>query len=308
MPTIYFDEQISDDQRRRELYAGALFVYSAGKSSRALCALAQEMCEAHFHPHNPTEAQHHLPVEKFIEILAELKPKFIHHPECKRLISEMLQELGCDPQRTYFDVPRLRTACAGDYLNSGLAYAFKPHRDTWYSPPMCQLNWWLPVYPIATQNAMAFHPNYWDAPVKNSSAEFDYQVWNETGRKAAGQQGKQDTRRQSEALEPLALETDLRVVCPPGGVIVFSASQMHSTVPNTSDETRISIDYRTVHLDEVETMTGAVNIDSQCSGTTMMDYLRCSDFEHLPQEIVDRYMQHTLEPRYPTPPEYLAAD
>ena len=308
MTTVYFDESIHDDQRRRALYDGALFVYSAGQYSRELCELAQEMCEEHFHPYAPVEAQHHLPVEQFIQILSELKPKFIHHPECKRLISGMLHELGCHSERTYFDVPRLRTACAGDYLNSGLAYAFKPHRDTWYSPPMCQLNWWLPVYPVAANNAMAFHPQYWDQPVKNSSAEFNYQVWNETGRKDAKAQGKSDTRRQSEALEPMLLEPDVRVVCPPGGVIVFAAAQMHSTVPNTSDLTRFSIDYRTVHLDEVETMSGAVNIDSQCSGTTMMDYLRCSDFQRFPQETVDRYLQHELTPVYPTASEYLAVD
>ena len=82
--------------------------------------------------------------EKCAEILAELKPKFIHHPKSKEYIQGILAEVGCDPEKTYFDVPRMRTAFPGDYLKTGIAYAFHPHRDTWYSASMCQINWWMP--------------------------------------------------------------------------------------------------------------------------------------------------------------------
>src|SRR2546425_8585889 len=33
------------------------------------------------------------------------------------------RELGCDLSRTYFDVPRMRTATSDAYLTAGLAYA-----------------------------------------------------------------------------------------------------------------------------------------------------------------------------------------
>ena len=108
--------------------------------------------------------------ERYVEILAELKPTFIHHPRAKELIAGLLSELGCDIERTYFDVPRLRTMAHGEYLNAGLAYQFHPHRDTWFSAPHQQLNWWLPVYEIESENSMAFHPQYFDRPVRNSSA------------------------------------------------------------------------------------------------------------------------------------------
>lgn len=305
MTAIFFDRNIPDDDRRRQLYDGEIFVYSPSKSTIEFCEFAKTMCEEYFHPHAPPEAQHHLPVERYTEILAELKPTFIHHPESKRLIRGILQELNCDLQRTYFDVPRLRTACAGDYLSSGLAYAFKPHRDSWYSTPMCQLNWWLPIYPVESNNVMAFHMNYWDHPVKNSSQEFNYQDWNNRGRKAAHNQGKVDTRRQSEALEEMALEPDLRLVCNPGGLIIFSATQMHSTVPNSSQSTRFSIDFRTVHLDEVETDSGAKNVDGESTGTTMMDYLRGSDLEHFSTDVIDRYAKRKPSAEYPTSAELM---
>ncbi len=293
MTNVFFNSDIGDDERRNGLYNGELYVYTPSTGTKALIAVAREICEELFAPCHPAEAQHHLPVEKFSEILKELKPRFIHDPRCKEIIPLLLQEHGCDLDRTYFDVPRLRTAAAGDYLNSGLAYAFKPHRDTWYSPPMCQLNWWLPVYDIEADNGMAFYPHYWNRAIRNSSNEFNYQIWNETGRKQAHHQGKEDTRVQSEALEELELNPELRLVTEPGGMIVFSAAHLHGTVPNTTQRTRISIDFRTVHLDELETDTGAPNLDSHCTGTTIRDYLRGTDRTQLPEEIIACFDEST---------------
>ncbi len=299
MNTVFFNADVTDDVRRQQLYQGQLFVDTQSESTRALCAFAREMCEQAFAPHHPQEAQYHLEVEEYIAILAELKPKFIHHPRCKELIARILDEAGCDLDRTFFDVPRLRTSTAHGYLTSGLAYDFKPHRDTWYSTPMCQLNWWLPVYEIESNNGMAFHTNYWDRPIKNSSNEFNYQEWNQNGRKAAVKQTEKDTRKQSAALEPLELNPELRLVTEPSGTVIFSAAHLHSSVPNTSEKTRFSIDFRTVHLDELETDTGAHNIDSACRGTTIRDYLRGSDLNHVPDPIVTYFEESTLSPWEP---------
>jgi hypothetical protein len=295
MNAIHYDADLHDDVRREQLYDGRLFVYSPRPSTIALCDLAREMCESAFAPYDPREAQHHLSVEKYVEILAKLKPQFIHHPKCKEIIPAILEDRHCELDKTYFDVPRLRTVTSDGYLTSGLGYAFKPHRDTWYSPPMCQLNWWLPVYEITPENAMAFHPHYWDRPIQNSSREFNYQQWQQTGRKAAPKLVSSDTRRQSEALEPIELEPQLRLITQPGGMIVFSAAHLHSTVPNLSGVTRFSIDFRTVHLDDLIARHGAPNIDSACSGTTIHDYLRGSDRSNLPQTICEEFEGMTSE-------------
>ena len=289
MSTVFYDKQVDDYTRRRDLYDGQIYVYSPSPATLALCQVAREMSEAAFAPYHPVEAQHHMSVEEYTEVLKTLKPAFIHDPRCKHLIRNVLNEAGCDLERTYFDVPRLRTATSNEYLTSGLAYAFKPHRDTWYSPPQCQLNWWLPVYEIQSENCMAFHTQYWDRPLKNSSNEFNYQDWNVKGRKAAHNQGKTDTRRQSEALEPVQLDPQLRIVPEPGGLIIFSAAHLHSTVPNTSGNTRLSIDFRTVHLDELADNSGAPNLDSSCRGTTIGDYLKGTDFSHIPENVQKAY-------------------
>ena len=291
MGTIYVDSPRSEDERRQRLYAGDLFVHSPTKSSQELCALARTLSEEAFAPHDPPVAQESMPAEEYAGILADLKPKFIHHPQAKELIRGMFAELGCDIEKTYFDVPRLRTMAHGEYMKAGLALQFHAHRDTWFSAPHAQLNWWLPVYEVEAENSMAFHLRYFDQPVKNSSSEYDYDEWTRTGRQQAAQQIEKETRKQPEAQEELELTPDVRVIAPVGGVLIFSGAQLHSTVPNTTERTRFSIDFRTVNLDDLVNGNAAPNVDSECTGTNLGDFLRASDLAPLPEEIIGRYRE-----------------
>jgi hypothetical protein len=290
---IYVDSKLSDDMRRQELYRGSIFLHSPSSSSLRLCRLAQELIEEALAPFDPLRAHENLPAEKCAEILGVLKPKFIHHPKAKEYLRGMLEEVGCDLGKTYFDVPRMRTAFSGEYLKSGIAYAFHPHRDVWYSAPFCQINWWMPIYEINSENCMAIHPHYWDRAVKNGSSQYNYYKWNMESRHNAAQHVKADTRVQPHAEEPMELDPQLRMVCNVGGAYQFSAAQMHSTVPNSSSVTRFSIDFRTVHLDDVVNRIGAPNVDSACTGTTMGDYLRGTDLSHLPDNAMALYRDGT---------------
>ena len=167
-----------------------------------------------------------------------------------------MSEQGVALDKLYFDVPRLRSAYPSHFLSSGIAYAFHPHRDTWYSAPMCQINWWIPAYQLETNNSMGFYPRYFDESVKNNSQIYNYYEWNTANRASAAQHVKQDTREQpkpQQELDPLTI----RYLPPPGGVIVFSGAQLHETVPNTTDLARYSIDFRTVHFDDVIAGRGA---------------------------------------------------
>jgi hypothetical protein len=289
MNTIFFDAPIDDDRRRSLLYQGQLFVYSPSPSSAALCAFAREMIQDAFGSLDPLKAQYSMPVEKYVEIVAQLKPKFIHHPKSKQLIPAILKEFGCDLSKTYFDVPRLRTATSDGYLTSGIAYAFHPHRDTWYSAPFCQLNWWLPVYEIQSENSLAFHPRYWTQPLQNGSHRYNYYKWIKESRQYAADYINEDPRDQPRIEEPVEIEPQTRIVCEVGGIILFSGSQLHSTVPNTAGSARFSIDFRTIHLDDVTAKRGAPNIDSACTGTTLGDFLQGSNLSHVPEDLVDLY-------------------
>ena len=290
---ILFDSRIDEPKRREQLYQGAVFVYSPSPAALKFCKFTQELVETAFRPHDPRKIQEYIPVERCVEILADLKPKFIHHRESKELIQGLLAERGCDLTKTYFDVPRLRTAFPSDYLASGIAYAFHPHRDTWYSAPFSQINWWMPVYEIYPENSMAFHPRYWDEKAVNSSNTYNYYEWNRKSRQNAAQHVKADTRIQPRPEVPLAPDPQVRLVANVGGVMLFSSAQLHSTVPNTAGLTRYSIDFRTVHLDDVWHKCGAPNIDSASTGTTLRDYIRASDFTPIPEKAVELYFDGT---------------
>ncbi len=288
MTAVHFDASTTDDTRRQRLYAGDIFINSASDGSRAMAELARKMLENAFAPHDPRTIHRQLTPERVAEILGTLKPQFVHHPECKRLIRQLLTESNVDVDKTYFDVPRLRSAYPSHFLSSGIAYAFHAHRDTWYSAPFCQINWWFPIYPIEAGNAMAFYPDYFDRPVKNNSEIYNYYEWNSNSRATAAKHVKSDTREQPKPQEKIAPPT----VCylpPSSGVILFSGAQLHETVPNTTDMARYSIDFRTVHFDDVVEHRGAANLDSRCTGTTMRDYLRASDLKHIPEDVISTY-------------------
>jgi Phytanoyl-CoA dioxygenase (PhyH) len=293
MTAIYFDSPNPDELRRQRLYQGELYVFSPRPSTIALRNHAREMIEEAFDGIDPEFAQYSLPVEEYVAIGAPLKPAFIHHPKTKQLIQKVLEDLRCDMLKTYLDVPRLRLTTSDGYLTAGVGYAFQPHRDTWYSAPMCQLNWWLPIYDFEAESAMAFHPVYWDRPVKNGSSEFNYYDWNRQGRKGAAQHIHKDTRKQPYPEEPINLDPQIRVVCPAGGIVLFSPAHLHSTVPNTSGRTRYSMDFRTVHWDDVVVKAGAPNLDSEPTGTSLRDFMRGTDLAPFPSEVLELYETET---------------
>jgi hypothetical protein len=289
MTVVYFDSPMSDEERREKLFAGDLFVYSPTPQSLALVEFARQMTEEAFAPYSPPDAQHHLASGAYVDVLARLKPTFINHPRSKELVGEVIGGLGADREQTYFDVPRLRSMTS-EFLNAGLTLQFETHRDTWFSAPFCQVNWWMPVYDVVETNVMAFHPRYFSQGARNSSRDYDYFEWVETGRKAAAAQVDVETRKQPELEEEIEMRPDIRLITPPGGVIIFSGAQLHTTVPNTSGRTRFSIDFRTVHRSDVEQRRGAPNVDSECTGTNLGDFLRTTDLETLPPEVIDGYL------------------
>ncbi|NUW33780.1 hypothetical protein HTZ77_20410 [Nonomuraea sp. SMC257] len=289
MTAVLSNSTATDDRRRELLFRGDLFVYSATPAATELVGFARELVSDAFGPLDPETAQHDMPVEDFARLLAELKPRFIHHPRCKELVPALIEERGCDPSLTYFDVPRLRTSTSDDYLVSGISYAFHPHRDCWYSAPFNQVNWWIPVFGVVAENVMAFHPRYFDTPVRNGSAAYDYGEWNRTSRRSAAEHVRTDTRVQPRPEEAIDLDPQIRVVPEPGGVLMFSGAHLHSTVPNTSGRTRFSIDFRTVHVGDVRERRGAPNVDARCTGTTLRDFTRCGDLARMPEELAAAY-------------------
>jgi hypothetical protein len=289
MGAILIDSSASDAQRREMLYDGAIFFYTPRPAARELNSHAWEMIGEAFGSTDPMTAQDAMPVEQFVDLVAPLKPRFTHSVRAKELLRELLVEFGCDPEKTYFDLPKLRIVTHSGYLTAGVGYAYKPHRDVWYAAPMCQQNWWFPLVDIGPANSMAFHPQFWQTPVPNTSAGFDPYVWNATGRKDAAKFIHSDNRNHPAPKDPIPAEPQIRLVGQPSSMLLFSAAHLHSTVANTSGRTRFSVDFRTVTLDDLLSGRGAVNVDNESTGTTLRDFVRASDFAPVPEELVKRF-------------------
>ena len=293
MTSVHCDSRLTDDERRSALYHGDLFVTSPDQATVAFTDFARELVEDAFGDLYPEVAQRDLPVAQYVEILSELKPRFIHHEKSKAFLRAILERRGCDLENTYFDVPRLRTSTSDGYLTSGIAYAWHPHRDTWYSAPASQLNFWLPVYPIVAGNAMAFHPDYFASAVPNTSGDYNYYEWNTKFRASASSNVGSDSRPLPRPTVDIDMSNPLVLLPDVGGVIQFAGQHLHSSVPNYSGRTRFSIDFRTVQIGDIERGQGAPNVDIECTGSSIRDFIRASDFARMPDHVVELFKDGT---------------
>ena len=288
MSAALIDQRLSDAERRQALYDGDIFFYSPLKGSKALCDLAWDIIEDGFGPVRPDRAQFEMPVEKFVEIISKVKPAFTHHPDAKRHLRTLLEEVGADPEETYFDVPKLRIVSTDGYLTAGMGYAYKAHRDIWYACPESQINWWTPIRPITERRGLAFYPSCFAQAVPNNSHDFDAYLWNADGRKNAGKYINSDPRPHPR-FQGDSLETPQILIGDPASLLVFSAQHLHATVPNDSGETRFSIDFRTVHRQDILARKGAHLTDNRSTGTTLRDFMRSTDHARFEEEIVAEY-------------------
>jgi hypothetical protein len=274
---IIHDNDVADDKRRANVFAGHIHVHTAVQASVDLCNHAGAMIARAFDGLNPLKAQYDLTVDEFIRRVSPLKSGFTNSERTKELMQALVAAIGADPEMTYFDLPRLRVVPSGSYLTSGVSYAYKAHRDTWYAHPRALVNFWMPVFGIGPSSAMSVFPSYFDKPVQNHSRIFDYASWVAEARFKAAQHVQQDSRPHPLPDVPVSCESEIRIAGSQGDLMVFSGCHLHATAPNTSGEIRFSIDFRTVHMEDLLTGQGPDNIDSEARGTTLVDFLRVSD-------------------------------
>ncbi len=280
----------SIEEEEKAIYRGQLNLLPPTPASIALCQHAQRMIEEVFAPHDPRTAQHHLSVDEFVERAAAVKPRFIHDPQTRVLQKQYLEELGFDPARTYLDVPRMRVVSSDGYLTSGVGHKQPPHRDTWWSAPMQQIQFWLPIFPMSRECSMEFYPHYVETAVENSSDDFNIYAWNAHGRlKAAQHKQGEDKRGIPQPFAPLDHPAAVQVTLPVGGAVIFSANQLHATSDNVTGMTRFSIDFRIVDGEHVADGIGAINVDNGSTGTALRDFRGMRDEAQLPDGVVAEY-------------------
>lgn len=283
---IYVNRRLSDDDRRQRLFDGALFLYSCPVASQNIVEWARELIDAAFGDLNDIHHAHEkLTVQDFVKRAGPLKSKFTNDVKTKSLCQDLIVTMGCDPNLTYFDLPRLRVAPPGNFLTSGVSYAYKAHRDTWYAHPKQLVNYWVPVFDSEPSTVMSMYIDYFRQPVNNASALWDYDEWVEKSRFVAANNIGEEKRQHPVPTQDLGETTDLRIVQNAGDLLVFSTCQLHATAPNETDHIRYSFDLRTVSLEDLRQGRGPANIDGRATGSTLKDFLRVSDLKPFEADI-----------------------
>ncbi len=282
---VIFDGQPAAELRAHVL-RGDLVILPPTPGSLALAAFTAEVLEAHFAPHHPTEAQHHLPVADFAELLGKAKHDFTNSSRSWELMAQALADLGLATDDIHADVPRTRVSTSDDFLTSGAGHQQPPHRDTWWGSPFCQLNFWGPVYPMHPDAGIDFFPALFSTPLPNTSSIFDVDDWQQHGRRAASTEiGPKDTRG---IPEPIGEVTHgaYTPVLPVGGMVLFSGAQAHATRPHSTGRSRVSFDFRVLSVEDIG--AGPPNIDSDCTGSAIRDFHHLRTRQPVPTELQAR--------------------
>jgi hypothetical protein len=131
---------------------------------------------------------------------------------------------------------------------------------------------------------MSFDLPCFDRQVPNSSETFDY-YRNNAGRLTTATQLTKERQARPGAIDHKPVD-ELVVLPPPGGILLFSGAQLHTSIPNTSGRARYSIDFRTVDARDLEANRGAPLVDAHCTGTAIRDFRNVADGSAFDEETV----------------------
>jgi hypothetical protein len=124
----------------------------------------------------------------------------------------------------------------------------------------------MPLLPVVESMSFGFSPEYFDRPVDNNSAGFDYKRWKASG---GFQRSRDKPREYPTTPRPL---TPQRFSCERDEYICFAAAHLHQTMPVEGLRARISLDFRTVWSSDLEEGRAAPNVDNRSRGQATLDY------------------------------------
>jgi hypothetical protein len=284
------------------IYAGEIVRLDAFQQYNKVVDFTREFLEERFHPHIPVEIHRHLSHDQQVRQFAAATRDYARSDEVKRLWREAFAAVGLDPSATVRDRLHLRfqphQAPEQSVIRTRSTATVRFHRDTWGTNLYAQVNWWAPVYPITPGRTMALYPALWSRPLKNSSATFDLARVLERSR--SGENVSATDGGIPQLLEEVAPELGIPVIIDPGTLIAFSAAHAHVGVPNHTGLTRISLETRTLCIEDFCAGRGAPNVDGRAKWMSPGLFRRLSDGVKL-HELVGLAELHPSEFGKPLP-------
>ena len=270
---------------RGRVFRGGLLVFRGLPAMVGLAARARAMAEAAFDPFPPQLAQDSFGPEDYLARAAALRRSFMHDGEARAAFRAVLESIGLDPAATFADRLILRLQPSGDTHSGRRVRDLPPHRDTWGSNLMAQINLWGPVFPLDPGATMVIWPALFDRAVPNTSADWDL----DRLREAPGRYPLLPVLRGPPPGGASGVEAaEVPVLIRPGDLLCFSGAHLHASRPNRTGRVRVSVDSRIVCLADVRAGRGAVNVDGRAPRVAREWFHRVSDGAGLAEAWTER--------------------
>ena len=272
---------------RGRVFRGGLLVFRGLPAMAGLAARARAMAEAAFDPFPPPLAQDSFGPEDYLARAAALRRSFMRDGEARAAFRAVLESIGLDPAATFADRLILRLQPSGDTHSGRRVRDLPPHRDTWGSNLMAQINLWGPVFPLDPGATMVIWPALFERALPNTSADWDL----DRLREAPGRypllpvlRGPPPGGGAAAGVEA----AEVPVLIRPGDLLCFSGAHLHASRPNRTGRVRVSVDSRIVCLADVRAGRGAVNVDGRAPRVGREWFHRVSDGAGLAEAWTER--------------------
>lgn len=246
------------------LFDGALVVMRGLEPVERLCRRVRTLVEEAFETSDPGRAETCMAPAAFRQAAVRARKAVEQDAKVDQCWRDSLAAVGHDPAACWLDRIRLRVVPSSKEMHGRVVRPLPPHRDTWGSGIMAQVNWWLPLYPLDARRTLLLWPSTFRRPIANDSAGWDYEALVRGDRK-------------DYPLLPSAAETPreaaLPVLIEPGSLLAFSAAHLHASTSDASGLCRFSIDTRSVWEDDLRAGRGAPNVDG-CARRANWEWFR----------------------------------
>lgn len=265
MKIYYFDHPIEDKERARILYRGDIIIYQNLEAMHRLIDFSHSLLQQWLAPYPPVTAQDYLSPETFLDASCAAQKEFRCSQTAKKLFFDVLTECGVDLTYTCYDHFPLRVVPFAKHYRGAHRAAIGHHRDTWGSNIQAQQNWWAPIYTLDKERTIALYPDYWQQALANTTNRWSFEEFLAQRERTQADRAV-DYPSAPQAIEAVDESKAVKIVLKPGDVLNFSSAQLHASVRNTTDNTRYSVEMRTINTHDLDAdlryQNAAPNIDN----------------------------------------------
>lgn len=271
VPVEYVSGPLKPAALGEKLFGGGIVIFREMAGLEALMAHARACCAGAFGPDVLETGRLEFSKADLLARAGAANQTFSAEGKAQALFAAFFREAGLPVAQLYADQHRLRTSPSGtNYLSDRVRHV-PPHRDSWGSGFLSQLNWWGPLHDIEDQQNLTIYPRYWDTPIRNDSADWDFETLL-ANRRGTGPKGYPTLPT---AQEPPNDSAAFALPVRAGDLACFSAAHLHASAENRSGRARFNIETRTVNLDDLAAGRQAPNIDSPVKAPVARWFSHC---------------------------------